>query len=103
MTVAEAEALARKLSPYRLGAAAADDGGEEPLLSNPSLLELLGIPGDPMTFDVQQAWRPRPIRDRYRVPFGVGEFGQAGRAGHQGSGDGGHGPARPVHRRHRFR
>ncbi len=77
MTVAEAEALARKLSPYRLGAAAADEGGEEPLLSNPTLLELLGIPGDPMTFDVQQAWRPRPIRDRYRVPFGVGEFGQA--------------------------
>ncbi|HEX6357050.1 type VII secretion protein EccCa [Actinophytocola sp.] len=76
MTVAEAEALARKLAPYRLGAAAADDGGEEPLLSNPTLLELLGIPGDPMTFDVQQAWRPRPIRDRYRVPFGVGEFGQ---------------------------
>jgi S-DNA-T family DNA segregation ATPase FtsK/SpoIIIE len=76
MTVAEAEALARKLSPYRLGAAAADDGGEEPLLSNPTLLELLGIPGDPMTFDVQQAWRPRPVRDRYRVPFGVGEFGQ---------------------------
>ncbi|HEV7648032.1 MAG TPA: type VII secretion protein EccCa [Actinophytocola sp.] len=76
LTVAEAEALARKLSPFRLGAAAADDGGEEPLLTNPSLLELLGIPGDPMTFDVQQAWRPRPIRDRYRVPFGVGEFGQ---------------------------
>lgn len=76
MTVAEAEALARKLAPYRLGAAAADDGGEEPLLSNPTLLELLGIPGDPMTFDVQQAWRPRPVRDRYRVPFGVGEFGQ---------------------------
>jgi S-DNA-T family DNA segregation ATPase FtsK/SpoIIIE len=76
LTVAEAEALARKLSPYRLGAAAADDGGDEPLLSNPTLLELLGIPGDPMTFDVQQAWRPRPVRDRYRVPFGVGEFGQ---------------------------
>ncbi|MGQ0839126.1 type VII secretion protein EccCa [Actinokineospora sp.] len=77
LSVAEAEALARKLSPYRLGAAAADSGDEEPLLSNPTLLELLSIPGDPMTFDVQQAWRPRPVRDRYRVPFGVGEFGQA--------------------------
>ncbi|OLR90604.1 type VII secretion protein EccCa [Actinokineospora bangkokensis] len=76
LSVAEAEALARKLSPYRLGAAAADSGDEEPLLSNPTLLELLGIPGDPMTFDVAQAWRPRPVRDRYRVPFGVGEFGQ---------------------------
>ncbi|TCP53242.1 S-DNA-T family DNA segregation ATPase FtsK/SpoIIIE [Tamaricihabitans halophyticus] len=77
LTVAEAEALARKLSPYRMSSSAADSGEEEPLLSNPSLLELLGIPGDPMTFDVGQAWRPRPIRDRYRVPFGVGEHGQA--------------------------
>jgi S-DNA-T family DNA segregation ATPase FtsK/SpoIIIE len=76
MSVAEAEALARKISPWRLGSAAADVGDEEPLLSNPTLLELLGIPGDAMTFDVQQAWRPRPVRDRYRVPFGVGEFGQ---------------------------
>ncbi|MFC4001521.1 type VII secretion protein EccCa [Prauserella oleivorans] len=72
----EVEALARKISPYRMGSAAADEAEEQPLLSNPSLLELLGIPGDPMTFDVQQAWRPRPVRDRYRVPFGVGEYGQ---------------------------
>ena len=76
MTVAEAEALSRKLAPYRIGAQSDMGGDEEPLLSNPTLLELLGIPGDPMTFDVQGAWRPRPIRDRYRVPFGVGEFGQ---------------------------
>jgi S-DNA-T family DNA segregation ATPase FtsK/SpoIIIE len=76
MSVAEAEALARKISPWRVGTAAADVSDEEPLLSNPTLLELLGIPGDAMTFDVQQAWRPRPVRDRYRVPFGVGEFGQ---------------------------
>src|SRR5690606_2850640 len=72
----EVEALARKLSPYRMSTGATEDSEEQPLLSNPSLLELLGIPGDPMTFDVQQAWRPRPIRDRYRVPFGVGEYGQ---------------------------
>ncbi|SDH63611.1 DNA segregation ATPase FtsK/SpoIIIE, S-DNA-T family [Actinokineospora alba] len=76
LSVAEAEALARKLSPYRLGVGASDSGDDEPLNANPTLLELLGIPGDPMTFDVQQAWRPRPVRDRYRVPFGIGEFGQ---------------------------
>ncbi|MCR6485207.1 type VII secretion protein EccCa [Amycolatopsis sp. OK19-0408] len=77
LSVVETESLARLISPYRVGGAAGQDvGDEEPLLSNPSLLELLGIPGDPMTFDVQQAWRPRPIRDRYRVPFGVGEYGQ---------------------------
>ncbi|PPK69573.1 type VII secretion protein EccCa [Actinokineospora auranticolor] len=77
LTTAEAEALARKLSPYRVNTSVVDTADEEPLLSNPTLLELLGIPGDPMTFDVQHAWRPRPVRDRYRVPFGVGEHGQA--------------------------
>ncbi|MFJ1762121.1 type VII secretion protein EccCa [Amycolatopsis sp. NPDC088138] len=77
LSVVETESLARLIAPYRVGGAAGQDvSDEEPLLSNPSLLELLGIPGDPMTFDVQQAWRPRPIRDRYRVPFGVGEYGQ---------------------------
>ncbi|WP_020498892.1 type VII secretion protein EccC [Sciscionella marina] len=76
LSVVEAEALARKLAPYRVGVAAEGPGDEEPLLSNPGMLELLGIPGDPMTFDVQQAWRPRPKRDRYRVTFGVGESGQ---------------------------
>ncbi|HWE90217.1 MAG TPA: type VII secretion protein EccCa [Pseudonocardiaceae bacterium] len=72
----EAEALARKLSPYRMSGQHEGSGEDEPLNSNPGLLEMLGIPGDPMTFDVQAAWRPRPVRDRYRVPFGVGEQGQ---------------------------
>ncbi|MQA62247.1 MAG: type VII secretion protein EccCa [Actinophytocola sp.] len=77
LSLVEMESLARRMSPYRIGSAAAGDDEEDaPLMSNPSMLELLGIPGDPMTFDVQQAWRPRPIRDRYRVPFGVGEHGQ---------------------------
>lgn len=75
LSLIEAEALARRLSPYRMGAQQ-DSGDEEPLLANPGMLELLGIPGDPMTFDVQGAWRPRPVRDRYRVPFGIGEQGQ---------------------------
>jgi DNA segregation ATPase FtsK/SpoIIIE, S-DNA-T family len=74
MTVAEAEALARQLSPWRIGAT--DTGGEEePLLVGASFMDLLGL-GEPMTFDVQQAWRPRPLRDKLRVPFGVGEYGQ---------------------------
>ena len=75
MTVAEAEGLARQLSPYRIGAT--DSGGEEePLLVGAGLLDLLGL-AEAMTFDVQQAWRPRPLRDKLRVPFGVGEYGQA--------------------------
>ncbi|MPY98410.1 MAG: type VII secretion protein EccCa [Actinophytocola sp.] len=77
LSLVEMESLARRISPFRMSTSAGGDEEEEsPLLSNPDMLELLGIPGDPMTFDVQQAWRPRPIRDRYRVPFGVGEHGQ---------------------------
>src|SRR5918998_303266 len=73
--VAEAEAVARALSPYRIGPQEADSS-DEPLLANPGLLELLGLPADPRAFDVAQAWRPRPIRDRLRVPIGVDELGQ---------------------------
>jgi S-DNA-T family DNA segregation ATPase FtsK/SpoIIIE len=75
MTAVEAEALARRLSPYRMGALQ-ETSDEDPLSANPDLLEMLGVQGDPMTFEVQQAWRPRPVRDRYRVPFGLGENGQ---------------------------
>ncbi|HWM05788.1 MAG TPA: type VII secretion protein EccCa, partial [Actinophytocola sp.] len=71
----EAEAVARALSPYRIGEPESE-GADEPLLANPGLLELLGLPADPRAFDVTQAWRPRPIRDRLRVPIGVGELGQ---------------------------
>ncbi len=73
--VAAAEAVARALSPYRIGAPESESG-DEPLLANPGLLELLGLPADPGAFDVTRAWRPRPMRDRLRVPIGVGEFGQ---------------------------
>jgi len=76
LSFVEMETLARQISPYRIGTSGDEPAEDQPLLSNPSMLELLGIPGDPMTFDVQQAWRPRPIRDRYRVPFGIGEEGQ---------------------------
>lgn len=77
LSLVEMESLARKLSPYRVSTSTGEDEEEDsPLTSDPAFLELLGISGDPMTFDVQQAWRPRPVRDRYRVPFGVGEQGQ---------------------------
>jgi S-DNA-T family DNA segregation ATPase FtsK/SpoIIIE len=75
LSVVEMETVARRLAPYRMAGqdAPAED---EPLSSSPSLLELLGVAGDPMTFDLNQAWRPRPRRERYRVPFGVGAQGQ---------------------------
>ena len=75
LSVVEADAVARVLSPYRLGAVEAP-GDSEPLLTNTGLLGLLGLPEDPHAFDVTQAWRPRPIRDRLRVPIGLGESGQ---------------------------
>jgi ESX secretion system protein EccC len=78
LTVAEAEAVARTLSPFRLGTAESH-GDDTPLLGNTGLLGLLGLlglPEDPHAFDVAQAWRPRPVRDRLRVPIGLGEFGQ---------------------------
>ena len=74
MTVTEAEALARNLAPYRM-VVGGDEQGEDPLLAGVSFMELLGLP-DAMTFDVDQAWRPRPLRDRLRVPVGVGEHGE---------------------------
>ncbi|MGH3868639.1 MAG: type VII secretion protein EccCa [Pseudonocardiaceae bacterium] len=75
LAVVEAEAVARALSPFRLGAAESS-GEDEPLLGNTGLLGLLGLPEDPHAFDVATAWRPRPIGDRLRVPIGLGEFGQ---------------------------
>lgn len=74
MTVTQCEALARRLAPFRIGAGG-DEQGEDPLLSNVGFMDLLGLP-DAMTFDVAQAWRPRPLRDRLRVPVGVGEHGE---------------------------
>lgn len=79
LSIVEMEALARRISPYRMGAAGEAGGlDEDPLAmsNNPPLLEFMGIQGDPLSFDVQQAWRPRPKRDRYRIPFGIGEHGQ---------------------------
>ncbi|GAA2835622.1 type VII secretion protein EccCa [Crossiella cryophila] len=76
LSVPEAEALARRLSPYRTATGGGEANEDEPLLSsNVGLFELLGL-RDPMTFDIAQAWRPKPISDRFKVPFGVGEFGQ---------------------------
>jgi DNA segregation ATPase FtsK/SpoIIIE, S-DNA-T family len=75
LTAVEAETVARTLSPHRLGAPDTP-AGNEPLLANTGLLGLLGLPEDPHAFDVAHAWRPRPLRDRLRVPIGLGEFGQ---------------------------
>ncbi|HET6500631.1 MAG TPA: FtsK/SpoIIIE domain-containing protein, partial [Amycolatopsis sp.] len=48
----------------------------ESLAVSLSLLALLGLQGTAGTFDLRRAWAPRPVRDRYRVPFGVDEHGR---------------------------
>ncbi|GLZ30484.1 type VII secretion protein EccC [Lentzea sp. NBRC 105346] len=95
LSIVEAEALARRISPYRMGAAGEVGGlDEDPLAmsNNPPLLEFMGIPGDPLSFDVQQAWRPRPKHDRYRIPFGIGEHGQQVELDIKEAAEGGMGP-----------
>ncbi|MCW2638605.1 MAG: type secretion protein EccC [Dactylosporangium sp.] len=70
---ADAEALARRLAPLRLAAAARSS--DAPMSRDLGLAELLGV-ADPHTFDVAQGWAPRPHRDRLRVPIGIGRDGQ---------------------------
>ncbi|MEV1286040.1 type VII secretion protein EccCa [Micromonospora sp. NPDC049679] len=72
--VAEAEAVARRVAPLRLAAAA--KGSDAPLAAEMGLAELLGIT-DPDNFSPVQGWAPRPNRDKLRVPIGVGADGGA--------------------------
>src|SRR6266536_990003 len=69
----DAEALARRMAPLRLAAAARSS--DAPMNRDLGLPELLGI-NDPRTFDVSVGWAPRPHRDRLRVPIGIGSDGQ---------------------------
>jgi S-DNA-T family DNA segregation ATPase FtsK/SpoIIIE len=74
LSVEQAEAVARRLSPLRL--AAMSKSSDTPLSTEMGLAELLGL-GDPETFSVSQNWMPRPNRDKLRVPIGLGADGSA--------------------------
>jgi S-DNA-T family DNA segregation ATPase FtsK/SpoIIIE len=69
LAVPVAEALARQLAGFRL---AAIGGGEtdDPTASELSLPSLLGR-SDAGALDLDVLWRPRPLRDRLRVPIGI--------------------------------
>ena len=70
---ATAEAFARRLTP--LHTVTADTGEPSSEISGPSdFMDLLGL-GDVHVLDPNAAWRPRPARDRLRVPIGLGEGG----------------------------
>jgi S-DNA-T family DNA segregation ATPase FtsK/SpoIIIE len=74
LSIPQAEALARLLAPLR---SSLDGEAEEVVLSqNLGLMQLLGL-GDASRVDVATTWRPRPPRDRLRVPIGVAPSGEA--------------------------
>ncbi|WP_232820092.1 type VII secretion protein EccCa [Nocardioides allogilvus] len=73
--LATAEAFARRLAPLKTISADASSGSAVDITSaNPDHMELLGL-GDIHTFDPTSSWRPRPARDRLRVPIGIGDSG----------------------------
>lgn len=91
------EMLARAMAPYRLpdSAGGVDDDGEsvaevvfEPPKDYPAML---GV-GDPLTLDPRQAWRPRPLRQHLRVPFGTADDGSTVELDIKESAQGGMGP-----------
>lgn len=73
---ATAEAFARRLTPmHNVTVSAAGDGATPGEITGPTdFMDLLGL-GDVRTFEPHAAWRPRPARDRLRVPIGLGESG----------------------------
>ncbi len=75
--LATAEAFARRLTALHTVAAGSgvpDEGAPPDLSGSTDFMDLLGL-GDVHAFDADAAWRPRPARDRLRVPIGVGEGG----------------------------
>jgi S-DNA-T family DNA segregation ATPase FtsK/SpoIIIE len=75
--LATAEAFARRLTALHTvtaGSGVPDDAAPLDLSGSTDFMELLGL-GDVHAFDADAAWRPRPARDRLRVPIGVGEAG----------------------------
>ncbi len=73
LSVTEADATARRMAPWRVGAAETSD--DQPLLTSAELVDMLGV-GDPDNVSADQLWRPRTVRDRLRIPIGVGEHGE---------------------------
>jgi S-DNA-T family DNA segregation ATPase FtsK/SpoIIIE len=69
-----AEAFARRLTPLHTVAAGTTEPASGEITGPTDFMDLLGL-GDVRRFDPVAAWRPRPARDRLRVPIGLGEGG----------------------------
>lgn len=90
------EMLARAMSPYRLPelvAGATEESGTTEVVFEPpkDYPAMLGV-GDPLTLDPRAAWRPRPIRQHLRIPFGTAEDGSPVELDIKESAQGGMGP-----------
>ncbi|MEO8829104.1 type VII secretion protein EccCa [Lapillicoccus sp.] len=73
LSIPAAEAAARRLTPLYAGEGPVR---EDVFTRSTELTDLLGI-GDVHRLDLERTWRPRPPRDRLRVPIGVGADGQS--------------------------
>lgn len=70
---AQAEAIARRLTPFASGGAVKENDtpvGRSDVKRSVDLMELLHL-GDIRDYDPEQAWERREGRNRLRVPFGV--------------------------------
>ena len=72
--LATAEAFARRLTPLHTVSGRAEDAASAEITGPEDFMDLLGL-GDVHHFEPAAAWRPRPARDRLRVPIGLGEGG----------------------------
>ncbi|WP_203567898.1 type VII secretion protein EccCa [Aestuariimicrobium ganziense] len=73
------EMLARAMAPYRLPVAAAateEEDAPEVVFEPPKDYPAMVGVGDPLTLDVRQAWKLRPLRQHLRIPFGNAEDGR---------------------------
>jgi len=90
VSIAQAESLARQVSPFR--SSTADTEVEEDVLSgNMTLTSLLGV-DDPYAVDPARVWRPRAQRNRFRVPIGLDADGRPIELDIKESAQGGMGP-----------
>ena len=72
--LATAEAFARRLTPLHVASAGQPEQASGEITGPSDFMDLLGL-GDVRRFEPGAAWRPRPARDRLRVPIGLGEGG----------------------------
>ncbi|MCO5968792.1 type VII secretion protein EccCa [Actinoallomurus sp. WRP6H-15] len=83
------EGLARQLCPLRTSSASEPE--QSALAANLTLTSLLGL-HDPTRIDTSVLWRPRPPRNRLRVPIGVDGDGRPVEMDIKESAQGGMGP-----------